>query len=102
MSVLPDPTDYAGPISLPQAVALSCVAVHHGASRIGRVQPEVDGRMIVAAADGEHARWVTADGTETPAPWCRDCGIDLHPDEITHDMCPFCGGKPRYPNGDAT
>lgn len=90
---------YTGPISLPQAVAISCFTVHHGSACIGRVEPE-NGRLIVADKDGEHARWVAEDGTETPAPWCRDCSIDLHPDEIEHDTCPFCGGKPRYPEED--
>lgn len=80
-----------------QAVAIAAFTVHHGPAHIAAVPVFDDGRVALSAANtGEHLRWVLPDGAEVPAWWCRDCRHDLDPDEIEHDTCPLCGGKPRH------
>lgn len=79
-----------------QAVAVAAFTVHHGRAHIESVEVCDDGRLAVSTEDGDHLRWILADGTTVPAVWCRDCRSDLNPDEIEHDTCPLCGGKPRH------
>jgi hypothetical protein len=80
-----------------QAVAVAGFTVHHGPAHVAAVPAFDDARVALSAAyTGDHLRWVLPDGAEVPAWWCRDCRHDLDPDEIEHDTCPLCGGKPRH------
>lgn len=83
-------------ISREQATVIAAFTTIHGSARLSRVEPEND-RFIIADATDDNARWLDGAGVSTPAPWCRDCRMDLHPDEIVHETCPFCGGKARHP-----